>query len=47
MTKEKLTRQFHKVQKQYLEAVRVRNDKEVIRLASERDIIQKQIRRFK
>ena len=46
-TKEALIKEFNKVQKQYLEAVRLVNHKEIDRLAEERLYIVKQIRRLK
>ena len=46
-TKEALIKEFNKVQKQYLEAVRLGNHKEIDRLAEERNYVVKQIRRLK
>lgn len=46
-TKETLIKQFNKIQKQYIEAVRLGNHKEIDRLAEERTYIMKQIRRLK
>ena len=47
ITKEALIKQFNKIQKQYLEAVRLGNHKEIDRLAEERNYVVKQIRRLK
>ena len=47
ITKEALIKQFNKIQKQYLEAVRLGNYKEIDRLAEERNYVVKQIRRLK
>lgn len=46
-TKEALIKEFNKVQKQYLEAVRLGNHKEIDRLTEERNYVVKQIRRLK
>ena len=47
ITKEALIKQFNKIQKQYVEAVRLRNYREIDRLAEERNYVVKQIRRLK
>ena len=47
ISKESLIKQFNKIQKQYVEAVRLRNYREIDRLAEERLYIVKQIRRLK
>ena len=46
-TKEALIKEFNKIQKQYLEAVRLGNHREIDRLAEERLYVVKQIRRIK
>ena len=47
ISKEALIKQFNKIQKQYLEAVRLGNHKEIDRLTEERNYVVKQIRRLK
>ena len=47
ITKEALIKQFNKIQKQYVEAVRLKNYQEIDRLAEERNYVVKQIRRLK
>jgi len=45
-TKEQLTKEFNKVQKEYIEAVRLNNQKRIAQLSTDRMEILRQLRRL-